>query len=180
MSSPMTPPAGLASGAPCLPPGAWSTRPQITPHAPPPPPDPKAPQRRARHTHRPGGIALPRGPPREVRGLSAVRHALRQRQPGAPNPVEPRRDGCADRGPGRPGEALTQTKPNPPPQTKKGVPGYRGGYGGLIPKNHWGIIFGPKIMISQGVTHQKPCVGVCCANDPKKTGVIRRPRLRLI
>ena len=52
---------------------------------------------------------------RGVRGLSAVRHALRPRQPGAPNPVESRRDGCADRGPGRPGEALTQTKPNDPP-----------------------------------------------------------------
>ena len=50
-----------------------------------------------------------------IRGLSAVRHALRPRQPGAPSPVESGRDRCADRGPGRPGEALTQTKPNPPP-----------------------------------------------------------------
>ena len=52
---------------------------------------------------------------RRVRGLSAVRHALRPRQPGAPNPVESCSDGCADRGPGCPGEAVTQTKPNQPP-----------------------------------------------------------------
>ena len=36
----------------------------------------------------------------------------------------------------------------PPPQ--KGYPG-AGGYGGQNPKNHWGIIFGPKMMTLQGV-----------------------------
>ena len=33
--------------------------------------------------------------------------------------------------------------PPPPPPPKKGYPG-AGGYGGQNPKNHWGIIFGPK------------------------------------
>ena len=41
MSRPTTPPAGLASGAQCLPAGALSTRQQTAPHAPPPPPRPK-------------------------------------------------------------------------------------------------------------------------------------------
>ena len=41
---------------------------------------------------------------------------------------------------------------------KKGYPG-AGGNGGHNPKNHWGIIFGPKMMILQKVT-----------NDPKKGG----------
>ena len=40
--------------------------------------------------------------------------------------------------------------PPPPPPLKKGYPG-AGGYGGQNPKNHWGIIFGPKMMILQGV-----------------------------
>ena len=39
------------------------------------------------------------------------------------------------------------TPPHPPPLQKKGVPKCRGGYGGQNPKNHWGIIFGPKMMI---------------------------------
>ena len=72
MSKPTTPPAGLASGAHCLAAGAWSTRRQTAPHThppPPPPPDPKAPQQRAHHTHRHGGISLPRVPPR---GLGAA------------------------------------------------------------------------------------------------------------
>ena len=67
------------------------------------------------HTTHTGTVVSPsRVCHRGVRGLSAVRHAFRSRQPGAPNPVESRKDGCADRGPGHPGEALTQTKPNPP------------------------------------------------------------------
>ena len=45
----------------------------------------------------------------------------------------------------------------PPPHTPK--------------KNHWGIIFGPKMMILQGVRRQKPYVRVCYPNDPKKGGV---------
>ena len=49
---------------------------------------------------------------------------------------------------------------------KKGYPGGGGGYGDQNPKNHWGIIFGPKMMILQGVRHQKPYIGVCYANDP--------------
>ena len=72
-------PGGLCVRCP-LPP--WSTRQQTTPHARAPPPDAKAPQQRARDTHRPGSISLPRVP---LRGLSAVRHALRPRQLGAPN-----------------------------------------------------------------------------------------------
>ena len=40
--------------------------------------------------------------------------------------------------------------PHPHPPLKKGYPG-AGGYGGQNPKNHWGIIFGPKMMILQGV-----------------------------
>ena len=60
----------------------------------------------------------------------------------------------------------------PAPPSKKGVPKCRGGggYGGQNPKNHWGIIFGPKMMILQGVKRQKPYNGVCYANDPKKGG----------
>ena len=47
-------------------------------------------------------------------------------------------------------EVLSPT-PNPdPPPKKKRYPG-AGGYGGQNPKNHWGIIFGPKMMILQGV-----------------------------
>ena len=117
MSRPMTPPAGLASGAHCLPAGAWSTRRQTTPHTRRPPPPPLQTQRHpsgAHTTHTGTAVSPSRVCHRGVRGLSAVRHALRPRQPGAPNPVESHRDGCADRGPGRPWEALTQTKPNPP------------------------------------------------------------------
>ena len=90
---------------------------------PPPPPDTKAPQQRARPTHTGMAVSPSRVCHRGVRGLSAVRHALRLRQPGAPNSVESRRDGCADRGPGRPGEALTQTKPNPPCCSRKALGG---------------------------------------------------------
>ena len=47
--------------------------------------------------------------------------------------------------------AATIRKVLTPPQ-KKGYPGAGGGgYGGQNPKNHWGIIFGPKMMILQGV-----------------------------
>ena len=42
------------------------------------------------------------------------------------------------------------TPPHPTPPLKKGYPG-AGGCGGQNPKNHWGIIFGPKMMILQGV-----------------------------
>ena len=42
----------------------------------------------------------------------------------------------------------------PPPPSKKGYPG-AGGYGGQNPKNHWGIIVGPKRMILQSVRRQK-------------------------
>ena len=48
-------------------------------------------------------------------------------------------------------EVLTPPLPPPPPPPKKGYPGAGGGYGGQNPKNHWGIIFGPKMMILQGV-----------------------------
>ena len=115
MSRPMTPPAGLASGAHCLPAGAWSTRRQTAPHTHRPPPQTQRHPSGVHTTHTGTAVSPSRVCHRGVRGLSAVRHALRPRQPGAPNPVESRRDGCADRGPGRPGEALTQTKPNPPP-----------------------------------------------------------------
>ena len=57
----------------------------------------------------------------------------------------------------------------PPPPAKKGHPD-TGRYGVQNPKNCWGIIFGPKMMILQGVQRQKPYVGVCYANDPQKGG----------
>ena len=47
---------------------------------------------------------------------------------------------------------------DPGPNTR--VPKCRGGGGGQNPKNHWGIIFGPKMMILQGVRRQKPHIGV--------------------
>ena len=118
MSRPTTPPAVVASGAHCLPARAWSTRRQTTPHARARPPPPRSTQRHpssAHATHTGTAVSPSHMCHRGVRGLSAVRHALRPRQPGAPNPVELRRDGCADRGSGRPGEALTQTNPPPPP-----------------------------------------------------------------
>ena len=65
-------------------------------------------------------------------------------------------------------EVLTPP-PSPPPPQKKGYPG-AGGHGGQNPKNYWGVIFGPKMMILQGVRRQKPYIGVCYANDPKKGG----------
>ena len=64
-------------------------------------------------------------------------------------------------------EVLT---PPPPPPQKTGCPG-AGGYGGQNPKNQWRIIFGPKMMILQGVRRQKPYLGACYANDPQKGGV---------
>ena len=68
-----------------------------------------------------------------------------------------------------------------PPPPKKGVPRYGGGVRGSKSKNHRGIIFGPKMMILQGVIRQKPYVGVCYADDPQKGGGgIRRPSLRYI
>ena len=54
MSRPTTPPAGLASGAHCLPAGAWRTRRRTNPHTSAPP----------HHTYRHGGISLPHVPPR--------------------------------------------------------------------------------------------------------------------
>ena len=69
---------------------------------------------RARHTHRHGGISLPRVPPR---GTGAV-NSPAGLGTGQPRFAEPSRVGTqasADRGPRRPAQALTQTKPNPPP-----------------------------------------------------------------
>ena len=44
------------------------------------------------------------------------------------------------------------TGSTPPPTPQKGVPRCRGGGdGGQNPKNHWGVIFGPKMMNLQGV-----------------------------
>ena len=59
-----------------------------------------------------------------------------------------------------------------PTHPKKGYLGTGGGGTGvkIQKKNHWGIIFGPKMMILQGVGRQKPYLGVCYANDPKKGG----------
>ena len=45
-----------------------------------------------------------------------------------------------------------------------------GGYGVEIQRKYWGLVFGPKMMILQWVRRQKPCVGVCYANDPEKGG----------
>ena len=57
-----------------------------------------------------------------------------------------------------------------PPPGKQGtqVRGGGGVTGVKIQKNPWRIIFGPKMMILQKVRCQKPCIGVCYANDPKK------------
>ena len=46
---------------------------------------------------------------------------------------------------------LTPPTTTPPPPPNKEVPRCGGGYGGQNPNNHWGIIFGPKMMILQGV-----------------------------
>ena len=70
-------------------------------------------------------------------------------------------------------EVLTSppTHPRPPTQPpKRGYPGAVG-CGGQNPKNHWRIIFGTKMMILQGVRRQKPYVGVCYANGPKRGGL---------
>ena len=67
----------------------------------------------------------------------------------------------------------TQRSFDPHPTPKKGYPGAGGGGGGRgskSKKNNWGIIFGPKMMILQGVRRQKPYIGVCYTNDPKKGG----------
>ena len=93
-------------------PGAPGDKP---PHMPPPPPQTQGHPSSAHATHTGTAVSPSCVCHRRVPGLSAVRHALRPQQPGAPNPVESRRDGCADRRPGRPGEALTQSKPNPLP-----------------------------------------------------------------
>ena len=63
----------------------------------------------------------------------------------------------------------TQRSFDPPTPPQKGLPG-RGGTGIKIQKNHWKILFGPKMMILQGVTRQKPYIGVCYVNAPKKRG----------
>ena len=85
-----------------------------TRRSPPPPPQTQRHPSSAHTTHTGTAVSPSRVCHRGVQGLSAVRHALRPRQPGAPNTIESRRDGCADHGPGRPGEALTHTKPKPP------------------------------------------------------------------
>ena len=74
------------------------------------------------------------------------------------------------------------TLPTPTPPFQKRVPGYGGGGGtGVkIHKNYWGSIFGPKLMILQGVRHQKPYLGVCYANHKKKRGGIQHVHLCLI
>ena len=67
-------------------------------------------------------------------------------------------------------KAVLTRQPPPPPKRDTRVRRGGGGYGGQNPKNHRGIIFGPKRMILQGVRRQKPYIGVCYANDPKKGG----------
>ena len=66
----------------------------------------------------------------------------------------------------------------PPPPPKRGYPS-AGGYGGQNPKNHSGIIFGPKMMILQGLDVRNHTLGYATRTTPKKGG-IRRSRLRLI
>ena len=63
----------------------------------------------------------------------------------------------------------TQRCFDPPPAKKRGYPG-AGGYGCQKPKNHWGIIVSPKMMMLQGVRRQKPYIGVCYAHDPQRGG----------
>ena len=65
--------------------------------------------------------------------------------------------------------AATMRKEVLTPSRSTGYPG-AGGYGGQNPKNHWGIIFGPKMMILQTVRRHKPTVGLSYVNDPKKGG----------
>ena len=65
--------------------------------------------------------------------------------------------------------AVTMQKKVLTPPPKRGTP-VQGGYGCQNTKNHWGIIFGPKMMILQGVRRQKPYIGVCYANGPKRGG----------
>ena len=52
----------------------------------------------------------------------------------------------------------------PHPHRKKKVPRC----GGQNPKNHWGIIFDPKLMILQKVRPLKTYLGVWYANEPEK------------
>ena len=115
MSRPMTPPAGLASGAHCLPACTWSTRRQTAPcaRASPRPQTQRHPSS-VHATHTGTAVSPSRVCHRGVRGLSAVQHALRPRQPGAPNPVESHRAmtmGLGVRGWG--GGEFTSPKPNP-------------------------------------------------------------------
>ena len=85
----------------------------------PPPPVPRRPRQRAlptqllpvRHTHRHGGISLP------PRGTGAV-NSPAGLGTGQPRPARPSRvgpDRRADHPPTRPAQALSQTKPTPPP-----------------------------------------------------------------
>ena len=60
--------------------------------------------------------------------------------------------------------------PPPTPHPSKRGTQVRQEYRGQNQKNHWGIIFGPTMMILQGVGRQKPYIGICYANDPKKGG----------
>ena len=66
-----------------------------------------------------------------------------------------------------------------PPPPKRGTQ-VRGGTGVKIQKNYWGIIFGPKMMILQGVRCQKTIHWGMLRKGPQKRGGIRRSRLRLI
>ena len=114
MSRPITPLAGLARQAPTASLPALGAPGNKPPHTlPPPPPQTQREPSSARATHTGTAVSPSQVCHCGVQGLSAARHALSPRQPGAPNPIEFRRDGCADRGPGRPGEPLTQTRPNP-------------------------------------------------------------------
>ena len=94
---------------------------QATNHPTRTPPGPSPASETQRHpssahaTHTGTAVSPSRVCHRGVRGLSAVQRALIPQRPGAPNPAESCRDGCADRGFGRPGVALTQIQTPPPP-----------------------------------------------------------------
>ena len=68
----------------------------------------------------------------------------------------------------------------PESTSQNGVPRLGGGQNPKIIKIHWGITFSPKMMISQGVGHLIPQLGVCYASEPPKGGGGQRVRLRLI
>ena len=67
-------------------------------------------------------------------------------------------------------------RPSPP---QKGAQ-VRGAYRGRNPKIYWGIIFGPKMMISQGARLHTYIHWGMLREQPQKGGGIRRSHLRLI